>query len=379
MAQASVQAVECRTTTPQRRFYYPELDCLRFFAFFAVFIFHTLPHEADYYSARNIPFAALIASVSRAGSFGVDLFFLLSAYLITELLLREKEAFGHVHLRSFYLRRILRIWPLYFLAIFIGISLTFVDPDQHFPAKYVLAFMLLSGNWLQSLVGAPGSVMNSLWSVSFEEQFYLLWPTAISKLRSAKSLLFVSLGLFGISEAGRLILLRYARHSEVAIFTNTVARLDPLALGIVIAVLTRSRPLSLTWIARSVLLTVGITTWLIAGHYFSMTRAFMLIGYPAMAIGAGLIFLSVLGSGVAPFWLRYLGKISYGLYVYHLLGLYLVYHAIGSYAKNFHKFLVFWWGGLALTLVMAALSYRLIESPFLRLKERYALVKSRPV
>src|SRR5260221_8487443 len=138
MAQASVQAAECRATTPQRRFYHPELDCLRFFAFFAVFIFHTLPHEADYYSARNIPFAALIASVSRAGSFGVDLFFLLSAYLITELLLREKESFGHVHLKSFYLRRILRIWPLYFLAIFIGISLTIVDPDQHFPAKYVL-------------------------------------------------------------------------------------------------------------------------------------------------------------------------------------------------------------------------------------------------
>jgi peptidoglycan/LPS O-acetylase OafA/YrhL len=321
----------------------------------------------------------LIASAARAGSFGVDLFFLLSAYLITELLLREKEAYGHVHLGSFYLRRILRIWPLYFLGIVIGVSLTLVDADQHFPAKYVVAFMLLSGNWLQSLIGAPGSVMNSLWSVSFEEQFYLVWPTVISKVRSAQSLLLVSFGLFGIAEVGRLILLRYARHSEVAIFTNTVARLDPLALGIVIAVLARSRPPSLTWIARSVLLAMGITTWLIAGHYFSMTRIFMLLGYPAMAIGAGLIFLSVLESGVAPFWLRYLGKISYGLYVYHLLGLYIVEKAIGGYAKNFNKFLIFWWGGLALTLVMAALSYRFIESPFLRLKERYALVKSRPV
>jgi peptidoglycan/LPS O-acetylase OafA/YrhL len=379
MERVSALAVDSDATAARRRFYHPELDCLRFFAFFAVFIFHTLPHETDYYSTRNIPFAALIASVSRAGSFGVDLFFLLSAYLITQLLLREKEAFGQVHLRSFYLRRILRIWPLYFLAIFIGVSLTLVDPDQHFPAKYVVAFMLLSGNWLQSLIGAPGSVMNSLWSVSFEEQFYLVWPTVISKMRSARNLLFVCLGLFGAAEVGRLVLLRYARHSEVAIFTNTVARLDPLALGIIIAVLTRRRPLSFTWIGRSVLLAAGITAWLIAGHYFSMTRAFMLLGYPTMAIGAGLIFLSVLGSGVAPFWLRYLGKISYGLYVFHILALYLVENAIGGYAKNFHKFLVFWWGGLALTIVMAALSYRFIESPFLRLKERYALVKSRPV
>lgn len=212
-----------------------------------------------------------------------------------------------------------------------------------------------------------------------KSSFYLLWPTVISKVRSAQSLLLASLGLFGTSVAGRLILLRYARHSEVAIFTNTIARLDPLALGIVIAVLARSRHNSFTWLARGVLLAVGITTWLIAGHYFSMTPVFMLVGYPAMAIGAGLIFLSALGSGVAPSWARYLGKISYGLYVYHLLGLYIVQKGIGGYARNFHKFLVFWWGGLALTIVMAALSYWLIESPFLRLKERYALVKSRPV
>jgi|SRR5580700_2207190 peptidoglycan/LPS O-acetylase OafA/YrhL len=380
MEPASVRAVESDATTlPRRRFYQPELDCLRFFAFFAVFIFHTLPHETDYYSTRHIPFAALIASVSRAGSFGVDLFFLLSAYLISQLLLREKETFGHVSLKAFYLRRILRIWPLYFLAIFIGVLLTLVDPTQHFPAKYVIAFLLLSGNWLQSLIGAPGSVMNPLWSVSFEEQFYLVWPTVISKVRSARSLLFVCLGLFGISEVGRLVLLRYARYSEVTIFTNSVARLDPLALGIIIAVLTRSRPLSFTWMARGALLAAGITVWLLAGHYFSMTRTFMLLGYPMMAIGAGLIFLSVLESGVAPAWLRYLGKISYGLYVFHVLALYLVENAIGGYAKNFHKFFVFWSGGLALTLVMAALSYRFVESPFLRLKERYALVKSRPV
>jgi len=183
--------------------------------------------------------------------------------------------------------------------------------------------------------------MNSLWSVSFEEQFYLVWPTVVSKVRSVKSLLLISFGLFVVAEVGRLILLRYARHSEVAIFTNTVARLDRLALGIAIAVLTRSRPLSLSWTTRSIGLTAGVTTWLIAGHYFSMTRSFMLLGYPAMAIGAGLIFVAVLESGVAPRWLRYLGKISYGLYVYHLLALYIVEKAIGGYARNLHKFLIF--------------------------------------
>jgi peptidoglycan/LPS O-acetylase OafA/YrhL len=363
----------------QRRFYHPELDCLRFFAFFAVFLFHTFPSEASYYAARNIPGAILVASASRAGSFGVDLFFLLSAYLITELLLIEKQTYGYVHLKSFYIRRILRIWPLYFLGIFIGVCLTFVDPSEHFPAKYVLAFMLLSGNWLQSLIGAPGSVMNALWSVSFEEQFYLLWPAVISKARSARTFLLVSASFIAVAEVSRLILLRYARHSDVAIFTNTMTRLDPLALGVAIAVLTQARPVSLRSIERIALLVGGITVWLLAGRYYSMTRSFMLLGYPAMAVGAGMIFLSALGSSVAPSWLRYLGKISYGLYVFHMLALYIVEKAIGGYAKNFSKFLVFWSGGLALTLLMAAVSYRFFESPFLRLKERYALVKSRPV
>jgi peptidoglycan/LPS O-acetylase OafA/YrhL len=221
--------------------------------------------------------------------------------------------------------------------------------------------------------------MNILWSVSFEEQFYLIWPTAISKLRSMRTLLIVSLGLVAVAEVGRLVLLRYARHSDVAIFTNTIARLDPLALGIVIAVLTQGRSLSIRWIARAALLIAGISIWLFAGHYYAMTKSFMLLGYPAMAIGAGLIFLSALGSGLAPSWLRYLGKISYGLYVFHTLALYIVENAIGGYAKNFSKFLVFLSGGMALTLILAALSYRFFESPFLRLKERYELVKSRPV
>src|SRR5260370_9924523 len=76
------------------RFYRPELDCLRFFAFFAVFIHHTLSADPNYYAARHAPFGGLIASAASAGRFAVDLFFLLSAYLITELLPREQAPFG---------------------------------------------------------------------------------------------------------------------------------------------------------------------------------------------------------------------------------------------------------------------------------------------
>src|ERR1700674_1439630 len=91
-------------------FYLPQLDILRFFAFFAVFSVHVAPRAMG--SGRGI-----VVGLARSGTFGVDLFFALSAYLITELLLRERRIAGHLDVRSFYIRRILRIWPLYFFYL----------------------------------------------------------------------------------------------------------------------------------------------------------------------------------------------------------------------------------------------------------------------
>jgi peptidoglycan/LPS O-acetylase OafA/YrhL len=98
-------------------FYRPELDVLRFFAFLSVFVYHTLYVPLDHLVGRGVPmwFAQLQVGISRAGAYGVDLFFALSAYLITELLLREKEYRGTLDVKSFYIRRILRIWPLYYV------------------------------------------------------------------------------------------------------------------------------------------------------------------------------------------------------------------------------------------------------------------------
>ena len=368
---------------PAKSFYRPELDCLRFFAFFGVFIFHTFPFDPAYYSARHIPWGGLIASVSVAGSFGVDLFFLLSAFLITELLLREKVRYGHIHLKEFYLRRILRIWPLYFFALLIGILLAQIDPQQHFPVRYVFAFVFLLGNWLTTLGGFPGSVMNPLWSVSLEEQFYLAWPAVLSHLRLRKVLL-VSLGMVIVAQLARLAFLKFGRHPEVALATNTLAPLDPLAVGAATAILLhrkefQQKNFTPTVLQRLACAAAGTIVWVIAGHFYALTQAFMIVGFPAIAVGAWLIFISVFQSSAAPFWLSYLGKISYGLYVFHSLCLYLAAHLLGGYPGNARQFVIFWFLGLALTVAFAALSYKFLESPFLRLKERFAYITSRPV
>src|SRR5947208_3557466 len=119
------------------RFYSPELDALRFFAFFGVFIFHAAPRNMEFYAANGIPagLSTFLISTFGAGAYGVDLFFALSAYLITKLLLREREATGNLDLRGFYLRRILRIWPLYLgFVAFAAITAHFL-PGQNLPLR----------------------------------------------------------------------------------------------------------------------------------------------------------------------------------------------------------------------------------------------------
>src|SRR5262252_7530603 len=98
-------------TASDRAFYRPELDVLRFFAFFGVFLFH-FSRPVDLYVRYGVPrpVAAMVNGLMQGGVYGVDLFFVLSAYLITALLLREKERFGDVDVPRFYGRRILRIW-----------------------------------------------------------------------------------------------------------------------------------------------------------------------------------------------------------------------------------------------------------------------------
>src|SRR5215467_6179305 len=116
------------------RFYRPELDVLRFFAFLGVFIFHAAPRTMDFYDRAGYPhwLSSLLIPTFGAGAYGVDLFFALSAYLITSLLLREREAAGKLDLRSFYVRRILRIWPLYLSFVaFAAITAMFLPGQKH--------------------------------------------------------------------------------------------------------------------------------------------------------------------------------------------------------------------------------------------------------
>ena len=366
------------------RFYRPELDALRFFAFLGVFIFHAAPRTMDFYNAAGYPhwLSSLLISIFGAGAYGVDLFFALSAYLITSLLLRERSATGALDLRGFYVRRILRIWPLYLAFVAFAAIFAALVPGQHLPMKYVVGYSLLAGNWIYAFYGLPASFATPLWTVSIEEQFYLAWPLALRK--AVRAMAIIAVGILVVANAWRVWLAISAAPVE-RIEYNTFTRLDPIAFGILIALFGYKLP-AFTRLQRVAMLCGGVIMWIavyaftVSSPTLKFTTWQMVVGHPLTAMASAAVLMSVLGSQhgfLRNKALLYLGKISYGLYVLHEFAHYCAIRMVPASTPRgvFAQSIV----GLALTIMLAAASYRWLESPFLRLKERFAHVQSRPV
>jgi peptidoglycan/LPS O-acetylase OafA/YrhL len=377
----------------EERFYRPELDVLRFIAFLGVFFYHlkprTLPPELLRYTA--IPLVSTLVRLGYdllgAGNFCVDLFFVLSSYLITELLVREKAKRGFLDVKAFYLRRILRIWPLYFFFIGLAWVLQMFVPGQVFTWHYVLAFLLLSGNWISALHGLPASVALPLWSVSVEEQFYLLWPLVV-RISSPTFLATVAIGLLVIASGVRFVLLM--GHTTMQMLSyNTFTRLDGIAVGILISLYLRGNIPTLSKGGRTFFVILGFGGLIGASDLLSSAASGAaptllrgMLGFPLVAAAGALLFRSALGLPVESirmvgrFRLVYLGKISYGLYVYHYLALSLARSALGPLRVELYP--VYALFGLGLTVAFSVASYQFLELPFLKLKERFTYVHSRP-
>ncbi len=367
------------------RFYHPELDVLRFFAFLMVFCHHALPHDPAFWTHLGVPsfLAQIIAGIGATGAFGVSVFFVLSSYLITELLLREKDLMGTLDVRSFYVRRILRIWPLYFAFLALAICLQWIVPGQHVTLRAGMWFTFLAGNWFIVFHGFPSSVIFPLWSVSIEEQFYITWPAVVRRASETTMLAIAGL-LLTVATASRIYLgMHHVGESDV--WCNTFVQLDSIVAGILIAVLLKGEIPRLSAAVRAVLLAAGITGLALGSMVFGikndpLTTWRIVLGYPSVAIGGGLLLLAVLrnstrGSNRA---LVYLGRISYGLYVFHVLGLLISDYVVPEQTVNLLRYGLRVGVALTATIVMAAISFRWLETPFLRLKQRFTHVLSRP-
>jgi peptidoglycan/LPS O-acetylase OafA/YrhL len=356
-------------TTSSGRFYRPELDAVRFLAFGLVFLFHAgASINGEMLAAGG--YQASLAKLLPAGAYGVDVFFLLSAFLITELFMREKARSGTIDIPAFYARRILRIWPLYFSFVILTIVLSRFTPVQ-FPGGAIAPMLLFYGNfWL--MYHSFFSPAGILWSISVEEQFYVLCPFA-TKFLSKNGLAVLAVALIALANLTRFLLLHFTATRPDAIWYCTLTRLDPIATGILACLVLNGRIPKFCFRLRCVLLSAGAfclysaAVWL-HGMDSALSIKDCLMVYPVTNIGALAIFLSFLGASITWRPAIYLGHISYGLYVYHLLALNVakigLLRLIGECPYLLRAAVA-----LPLTIGLAAISYRFLEAPFLRLKD----------
>ena len=356
-----------------KRFYRPELDALRFFAFLAVLLHH---------GPQGRHFLWVVCS---AGGYGLSMFFLLSAYLITELLLREREQTETIAWGRFFVRRALRIWPLYYGAIAVAIIISRIPP-HHFPlSRVAIAVMALFVANCTKLAPSLGIFLGPLWSISIEEQFYLMWPPVIKF--GGKRLAFIMSVVFVMSTG---VWLHVFSKKGWLLWYDTPVEFLFFAGGAIIAIATRGNRLhGMNRIRRGALMISGLFVLLLAAHFGYVgtdlvpgaTTTRLYIKYAGGVAGCVVIFLAVLGMSNVSRSLIYLGKISYGLYVFHSGMLQISMRLTKPLRLASHSaanlFLV---DGIALLLciLVAHLSYRHFEKPFIKLKERHAVILSRP-
>jgi len=386
-------AVEPREGQP--RFHVPALDGVRGLAILMVLLFHLNGHIQYRFLDRPAadPLTLFLLHVSNYGWVGVDLFFVLSGFLITGILIDARAAPNYY--TAFYARRALRIFPLYFG--FLSFCLLVVPsiwppktPGFASAVEHQWYLWLYASNFGEAFKGLKFGPVSHLWSLAVEEHFYLIWPMLV-RVCPAKRLALLCALCIVMAPAVRLAFILFgfpgAAHGLMP------ARLDALGVGGLCAVLVRQAQRSSTRLRFGRALLAGTAV------FFGVTYAFALLSGRSGAIlnnvfqyglyasaSASLIWFASTGKNadivtrlLSARPLRVLGKYSYGMYVLHAPMIPILYLALQGLLRLGHfevrselatltLFAVF---GIACVFLAAALSFHLFERPFLRLKIRF--------
>ncbi|MFL5345520.1 MAG: acyltransferase family protein [Hyalangium sp.] len=313
------------------------------------------------------------------GYLGVSLFFGISGFLITSLLLREHDSHGQISLGRFYGRRALRIFPLYYavLSAYVVLTLLFERSTMERADFFanLPAFLTYTSNWFVPLEPDKRIIFYFAWSLATEEQFYLMWPGVMRAAHRWGAVFFMT-GLLAISLWAPWAV-QTERLDDSLLSVRILASFSPtICMGCLAAYALHS-PRGFAWVYRAlgqrwvpvlmmalVLLAVGTN-----GTPYWLTSMLMAALVVSSCIRTDHFLLPVLT--LRP--IRYVGMISYGVYLMHMIALNLVRRAAPGqgFAVNFPL-------TLALSVLMAGLSYRYFESRFLRLKEKLAAGPSQP-
>jgi peptidoglycan/LPS O-acetylase OafA/YrhL len=385
--------------------YFPGLNGLRFFAAFAVVVTHIelVKHFQGYptlwventgpeLSVKNI----LQKFVFEAGGLGVYFFFVLSGFLITFLLLSEKEKTGTVAIKKFYWRRVLRIWPLYYLIVILGffvipylttggLNFTNKELNDNYGLNLFL-YLIIFPNIAHAMFN-PVPLISQTWSIGVEEQFYIIWPVLAKKAKNIfKMLLLVFFIMIGI-KVFLLLLLKLGFTSKAILVLKkffAMSKIECMTMGGMGAYfLFHYKEKFATYIYHPLVLPL------------SLLGIPLLILFTPAALQDGvhlvysLLFLCIIAnvSGNPQSFLKlenkifnFLGQISYSIYMYHFMlipAMFYVFKKIGILPSNqLLPQLIMYFSITAVTVLVSWLSYSYFEGWFLKLKSKYTIIKS---
>ncbi len=372
------------------RIYFPYLDVIRFVAAFMIIIYHSYEAwrgwfgEVGFLSGDTYTtltgFGKLVNRFLGNFEIGVDIFFLLSGFLITYILLMEKERYGKINIKNFLIRRTLRIWPLYFMLIAVAPFLvSWLNED----APNYLANALFVSNFHTINTGKWMYPFAHFWSICIEEHFYLVWPFIIAFF-PRKHLLKLFFALVLVSIGFRIYASMSMEHPWFAIYLHTLSRMDVLVIGSAGALFYAAKPFTIN---LSRVYRYGLMALLIAALALEPVVRWdtvFLAGFKKFFY-TGVIAVLLLDYNFNPKFkhilphnsiFHYFGKISYGIYMYGNIILLII---IKKMMIKWEIDNMFIYMGLVvgLSLLIPAISYELFEKPILKLKRRFSVIKTR--
>jgi peptidoglycan/LPS O-acetylase OafA/YrhL len=359
------------------KFKFENLDSIRTIAFLSTFMAHAFYTESESVkSSASFNFATQFQEIF---SFGVPIFFVLSGFLISYLMLKEQEEVGKFNVKNFYIRRVLRIWPVYFLVLFIGFVLFPIVRDVVLHEPYSetanpIYYLLFLSNFDQiaNTTLPYGVGLGPTWSVSIEEQFYLIWPLFLMVFQRKKfiyAILFVLLTSISFT----LILGLANKHTVFCMTYLSIGGFFGYSSFYYKEFVLRATQFS-SWVFYSVV------ALLLGFMYLSSIGqgGFYLIILIALTIGYLITYQCFSGKAQLkniPF-LERIGKYTYGLYLYHVICNFISHTLIIDILKipdnNISVLLVVPIISLTISIAMSIISYNYFEKYFLMLKLKYS-------
>lgn len=347
-----------------------------------VFIHHEemIRYYLDYSSVWELQL------VRNLGKYGVVLFFVLSGFLITWLLLEEKSIAKKVDVRRFYIRRILRIWPLYYLCFIVFVVLLplygqtlwaagYAEIGRHYTANVLLNIFMLP-NVAYHLIGSI-PFFSQAWSIGVEEQFYLIWPNVVKKVDHLKRAI-VGIGvMYLFIKVAVLLIKNLYGISSLSIAYRIIddAKIFSMAAGAYYALVIKSKEdgivnrLLSPWtdiVMVCILIVAFINPEMLPlWNYYKYEFVSVIFAYIVASAATNSNTLFKLEYKA----LSYLGRISYGFYMYHIFAIYLCLVIVPIESRIIQYPVAF-----IVTVIMSGFSYKYYESYFLKIKKRHAIV-----